>query len=54
MSVLVLCLRVLPLLSTHWIDLPELISIQMGGSAFSFKEDDSTTLIMRSDEMKEN
>ena len=35
------------------IDLPELTSIQMGYEAFEFKNDDSTTLIMRSDCMNE-
>ena len=33
-----------------WIDLPELTSIQMGGGAFYFnRNDESATLIMRSD-----
>ncbi len=57
MSVLVLCLRVIDCDVSDWIDLPELTSIQMGSdgySAFAFKDDGSSTLIMRSDELKEN
>ena len=46
--VLVQCLRVNGLRRDWWIDLPELTSIQLGGSAFWFDDDDSTELIMRS------
>ena len=34
--------------------MPELESIQMGWNALMFKDDASTTLIMRSDEMNVN
>ena len=53
--VLVLYLRVNGLKREWWIDLPELTSIQLGYSAFVFKNyDESSELIMRSDndEMK--
>ena len=46
--VLVLCLRVIDCDVNDWLDLPELISIQMGYEAFWFKDDASSTLIMRS------
>ena len=51
--VLVQCLRVVGLEREWWLDLPELTSIQFGDSAFWFKDDDSSELIMRSgdDEM---
>ena len=52
-----LCLRVISSSSTDGLDLPELTSIQMGSdgySAFAFKDDGSSTLIMRSDELNEN
>ena len=51
--VLVQCLRVVGLEREWWLDLPELTSIQLGDSAFWFKDDDSSELIMRSgdDEM---
>ena len=49
MSVLVLCLRVNDCDVSDSLDLPELTSIQMGGGAFQFKQNDaSSTLIMRS------
>ena len=54
-GVVVPCLRVnLP--DREWLlDLPELTSIQLGWSAFEFKEDDdSTELIMRSGDDKTN
>ena len=53
-TVLVQYLRVKGMKREWWIDLPELFSIQMGGSVFQFKDDDSTELVMRSkhDEMK--
>ena len=47
MSVLVLCLRVIPSPVSDWIDLPELTSIQMGDGAIAFSGA-SSTLIMRS------
>ena len=52
--VLVWCLRVnLP--EIEWrIDLPELISIQLGTSAFRFTDDKSSELIMRSDDDEMN
>ena len=52
--VLVWCLRVnLP--EIEWrIDLPELISIQLGTSAFRFTDDKSSELIMRSDDGEMN
>ena len=44
------CLRVDDVLSTDYIDLPLLEAIQLGNHALHFKHnDDSTTLIMRSD-----
>lgn len=44
------CLRVDDVLSTDYIDLPLLEAIQLGNHALHFKyNDDSTTLIMRSD-----
>ena len=52
--VLVLCLRVIDCDVSDWLDLPELTSIQMGYEAVEFKNDASTTLIMRSDEMNVN
>ena len=54
MSVLLLCLRVDSCPSTHWIDLPELESIQMGEGAFYFKDDKASSLIMRSDDLNLN
>lgn len=48
--VLVLCLRVVSSSSTHYIDLPELLTIQMGYSAFEFDNHAvAPTLIMRSE-----
>ena len=53
--VLVLCLRVIDCDVSDWLDLPELTSIQMGISAFYFNNgDESSTLIMQSDEMNVN
>ena len=49
-SVLVWYLRVNDLEREWWIDLSELTSIQLGDSAFQFKDDYSTELIMRSDD----
>ena len=49
-----LCLRVIDCTVSDWIDLPELTSIQMGEDAFQFKNDASTTLIMRSDSHRVN
>lgn len=44
------CLRVGAALLTDYIDLPLLEAIQLGNHALHFKKnDDSTTLIMRSD-----
>ena len=54
MIVLVLCLRVIDCDVSDWLDLPELTSIQMGWSAFQFKNDESTTLIMRRDDKNVN
>ena len=48
MIVLVWCLRVNGLKREWWLDLPELTSIRLGYSAFTFKDDDSSELIMRS------
>ena len=48
--VLVQCLRVNGLKREWWLDLPELTSIRLGEDAFYFKNDDSTELIMRSDD----
>ena len=47
-GVLVLCLRVNQPEGEWWVDLPELTSIQLGLSAFCFKYDYSSELIMRS------
>ena len=49
-----LCLRVIDCTVSDWLDLPELTSIQMGYEAFRFKNDASSTLIMRSDCMNVN
>ena len=48
------CLRVNGLKWEWWLDLPELVSIRLGKSAFEFENNDSCELIMRSgdDEMK--
>ena len=53
MIVLVQCLRVNHISGTDEIDLPELITIQLCNDAFTFKDNVSTELIMRSsdDEM---
>ena len=53
MIVLVQCLRVNGLKREWWIDLSELTSIQFGDGAFTFNDDESTELVMRSgdDEM---
>ena len=48
LHVLVLCLRVNDCDVSDSLDLPELTSIQMGRDALEFKDDASTTLIMRS------
>ena len=52
--VLVWYLRVNHISGTDEIDLPELITIQLCNDAFTFKDNESTELIMRSsdDEMK--
>ena len=50
MIVLVQCLRVNDLKRECWVDLPELTSIRLGYDAFCFKDDESTELIMRSDD----
>ena len=50
MIVLVQYLRVNGLKREWWLDLPELTSIRLGEDAFYFKNDDSTELIMRSDD----
>ena len=47
-TVIVLCLRVNSDGWFHRIDLPELSSIQLGWSALTFKDVDSSVLIMRS------
>ena len=51
-SVIVLMqyLRVNRLKRDWWLDLPELTSIRLGYWAFDFKDDDSSELIMRSDD----
>ena len=51
-TVLVQCLRVNGLKREWWLDLPELSSIRLGYNAFRFKNDDSSELIMRSDDDK--
>ena len=48
--VLVWCLRVNGLKMEWWLDLPELTSIRFGIDAFWFKNNESSELIMRSDD----
>ena len=50
MIVLVQCLRVVGLKREWWIDLPKLTTIHFCWGAFYFKDNDSTELIMRSDD----
>ena len=49
MIVLVLCLRVNPVERDSRIDMPELVTLQLGTNAMRYREKDkSTELIMRS------
>ena len=52
--VIVSCLRVNECGVSDRLDLPELISIQLGYNALEFEDDESSTLIMRSAEMDVN
>ena len=54
MIVLVQCLRVVGLKREWWLDLPKLTTIHFCWGAFEFKDDDSTELIMRSDDDEMN
>ena len=47
--VIVSCLRVNECGVSDRLDLPELTSIQLGYNALEFEDDESSTLIMRSD-----
>ena len=58
MGSVVACLSLLRVIETAmnlWIDLPELISIQLGNNAFQFHErSTSTQLVMRSSDKLKN
>ena len=49
-----LCLRVVSSHLSNWLDLPNLRSIEVGCNAFRFNDNESSTLIMRSDDSRLN